>query len=184
MNLLHRIMSVACALMVIGLVACSSYTGPISTTAGSTSATVADSSKITPDEKVTSPNTASGTMVDSVSSTNVVFNVPALTTGSTTGTFTPTPQSVALQFGKNTKAYAQTLALALQTDLPYIVQSASVLSSITAEANTVGSSWGLTPVNSDQQKTFNDVVAKINQVGTSATQIEGYLTTLSANGKA
>lgn len=168
----------SCLAMCMALfVAACSYNAQLTTTAGSESASVDVPAHLDTDMTVTSTNVATGTLITAANGVGgISLSVPALTTGTAPAVFKKTPQSVALEFNTDITSYTQTLGSMLQTELPKLVQSASVLSSLTQEANSLASSWGMTPVNSKQQGVFNSVVANIAKVGQSANQVESYLT--------
>lgn len=90
--------------------------------------------------------------------------------------------TVADNLATNIVAYGQTLGNMLQIGLNDIAMAAPTLAKLTSAANSLASSWGMTPVNSQQQATFTSVLNTINKVGAGATTISTFLTGLQTTG--
>lgn len=164
------------------LCSCSSYTANLSTTVDSPVATVDNPTGIVSGMTVTAPNVPSGESVKSILGENVTLALNAIQSSTASAKFSPTAITIAQKFSTNTKAYAQTLGNMLQIGLKDVASTAPTLAALTSFASSLAQSWGMAPVNSDQQATFTSVLATINKVGSNAGAISTFLTGLQTTG--
>lgn len=162
--------------------ACQSESANLTTTAQSDNAMVDNSANITDGQTVTATTVPASTTVLGITGNDVKLSVPASATGTVPAKFKNT---VAMQFAidkTNAVAYGQTLGNMLQVGIGDVAKAAPTLAALTSEANTLASAWGMTPVNSSQQATFDSVLANINKVGANAGAISTFLTGLQTTG--
>lgn len=167
------------AALTLAFTGCATESHNLTTTSASESASVDNAGAIESGAAITSPNTATGTTVESISGTTISLSQAASATGTVSASFKNT---VAVQFKNDTKSYTMTVANFLQANGPTVLANLGNAAKLTAALAGQLQAWGLDPVNANQRTTLGNAISIASKVGADAASLNSLLTGISATG--
>lgn len=164
------------------LTGCASETASITTTAGSSKATLDANPGIVKGQSASSTALTSGSVVNAVDGLNLVFSLPATATGTETCTFKNTPAMQLADDAAGLKAFGQNAAATFKEYEPQFVALANNVAGFSALAYQIANAAGWAPADSSQAKVFTQIETDARLAATSTQALDAFLTNVQQTG--
>lgn len=161
---------------------CASETASITTSAGSTRATLDANPGIVKGQAASSTALTAGAVVNAVDGLSLVFSLPATATGTETCTFKNTPAMQLADDAAGLKAFGQNAAATFKEYEPQFVALANNVAGFSALAYQIANAAGWAPADSSQAQVFTEIETDARLAATSTQALDAFLTNVQQTG--